>query len=94
MAWEAPIAGSGEGYIQTAGTSLSEGQMVRSADRERAAREFNPTLATTKTAAQLKHQQWIAEAKAEEDKKQAERAEKIRTGKLVIHPDGGYTEKL
>ncbi len=88
------IAGQGEGFIQTAGTSEAPAAVNRSADRERYEREFAGKLRVEKTPQQLRAEQWMAEYKAEQAQKENARLERIRKGELVVHPDGSYTEKL
>lgn len=55
--------------------------------------------AMRKPEAAKTRQQLLGEAygeiyRQEQAQKEAIRAEKVRSGKLVIHPDGGWTEKL
>ena len=62
---------------------------VRSSDREAAEKEF-----AVMQPRQTPEHPWIAEARAEQAKKEAERQAKIKSGRLIIHPDGSFTEKL
>lgn len=76
MAFESNIAGSGERYIQQAGVVIAAPAVNRSADRERAEREFeaqrNPPpkpLTATQRIGQWYEEQYKLERAAEEEAK-------------------------
>jgi hypothetical protein len=93
--FEKPIAGDGISGAARAGTAERIGTFQRTQDRLNAEKFFNPKTAT-KTPAELRHEQWAAEYKAEADAKEAERKiEKLaadnidlQNGSLRILEDG------
>ena len=86
------VAGGTGHSFGGAGTFEGSGAVCRTSDRLAAEREFAKLRQVEKPTTRAS--QWIAEMKAEEAKKLADRAEKIRTGRLVVHSDGSYTEIL
>jgi len=86
------ITGGDAGHLGSAIAHTAEriGTFQRSKDRERAEAEF----AAMQPKQQTSEHPWVVEARAEEAKKAAERQAKLKSGKLIVHPDGSYTEKL
>jgi len=90
----ADIVSGGDGRPHgTGGTFEGAGAVIRSADRERYELE-TAALRQQAEKTTTRAQQWVDELHREQEKKANERAEKIRTGRLIVHADGSYTEIL
>lgn len=86
------VSGGDGGHLGSAIAHTAEriGTFQRTQDRldwERQQEVMRPKPTATKHP-------WILEAEREQAQKDAIRAEKIRTGRIVVDPVNGYTEKL